>query len=201
MTTARDLALVILSLPPDATVERGDLSLALAGAEAIDLLEAGALTLDGDRMVPGPEPATGDRLLDEAATALVGREPYETVEDWLWRRGSGLAGVYAKELEGAGLLAPSKGRGLRPRTSRSAPADTPERRRAAERQASGEPVLAALTSVLTIGDTPPDHHENPDGDAITKVVGAVGDAVTELRAVRLRRDVEDAAFDNIWRGY
>ncbi|MGV9454456.1 GPP34 family phosphoprotein [Streptomyces sp. NPDC003635] len=200
MTTARDLALVALSLPPDRTVERGDLSLALAGAEAIDLLAAGALALDGDRMVPGPEPVTGDRLLDQAVTALVGREPYETVEDWLWRRGSGLAGVYAKELEGAGLLEPSRARGLRPRSSRSVPTDAPERRRAAERQASGEPVLAALTSVLSMEDTSSDHHESPDGDAVTKVVGAVGDAVTELRAVRLRRDVEDAAFDNIWRG-
>ncbi|CCK24615.1 hypothetical protein BN159_0236 [Streptomyces davaonensis JCM 4913] len=200
MTTARDLALVALGLPPDRTVERGDLSLALAGAEAIDLLEAGALTLDDDRMVPGPQMATDDPLLGQAIDSLVRQEPYETVEDWLWRRGSGLAEVYAKNLEGAGLLVPARGRGLRLRSSRSLPTDAPERGRAAERQASGEPVLAALTSVLSLGDAQPEHHENPDEDAVTKVLGAVGDAVTELRAVRLRRDIEDAAFDNIWRG-
>ncbi|WP_425276349.1 hypothetical protein [Streptomyces carpinensis] len=42
MTTARDLALVALSLPSDRAVERGGLSLALAGAEAVDLLKSGA---------------------------------------------------------------------------------------------------------------------------------------------------------------
>ncbi|MCT9935204.1 hypothetical protein N5079_33885 [Planotetraspora sp. A-T 1434] len=71
MTTARDLALVTLDLPPDRSVAQGDL--ALAGAEAIDLLESGVLTLDGDRMVPGSRVATGDRLLDQAAASLVRR--------------------------------------------------------------------------------------------------------------------------------
>ncbi|MET7436192.1 GPP34 family phosphoprotein, partial [Streptomyces flaveolus] len=31
-------------------------------------------------------------------------------------------------------------------------------------------------------------------------LAAVGDAVTSLEALRLRRDVENAAFDNMWRG-
>ena len=202
MSTARDLALIALNLPPDRTVERGDLSLALAGAEAIDLLETGALILDGDRLVPAPgASATDDSLLDQAITSLVRQEPYETVEDWLWRRGSGLAASYAKHLEGAGLIVSPNARGFRLRTARSVPYDAPERRQAEERWASGEPVLAALTAILRIGDTPSDDHEIPAGDTAAKVLGATGDAVTELQAVRLRRGVEDAAFDNIWRGF
>src|SRR3954451_14297758 len=52
--TARDLALVALSMPSDRTVAQGDLSLALAGAEAIDLLKSGALSMDRDHLMPGP---------------------------------------------------------------------------------------------------------------------------------------------------
>ncbi|POX47190.1 GPP34 family phosphoprotein [Streptomyces sp. Ru72] len=200
MNTARDLALVALGLPPDRPVEQGDLSLALAGAEAVDLLESGALTLDGDRMVPGPRVATGDRLLDQAFASLLRREPYETVEDWLWRRGSALAAAYADDLERAGLSGHPRGDGLRRRFTRTVSADSPERRRAEERRASGDPLLAALTAVLRIGGTPSDARESPDGDAVNTVLAAVGDAVTELEAVRLRRGVEGGAFDNIWRG-
>ncbi|CAM5322629.1 HTH gntR-type domain-containing protein OS=Streptomyces antimycoticus OX=68175 GN=SSPO_097140 PE=4 SV=1 [Streptomyces antimycoticus] len=41
--------------------------------------------------------------------------------------------------------------------------------------------------------------ENLIGDAVATVLAAVGDAVTRLEAVRLRRDVENAAFENMWR--
>ncbi|MFJ8361958.1 GPP34 family phosphoprotein [Streptomyces sp. NPDC093984] len=200
MTTAHDLALIALGVPPDRPVEQGDLSLALAGAEAVDLLESGALTLVGDRMVPGTRVATGDRLLDQALALLVRREPYETVEDWLWRRGSELAAAYVDDLERAGLIVHPRGHGLRSRFARTVPADSPERRRAEERRASGDPVLATLTAVLRIGDTPSDACESPEGDAVNTVLAAVGEAVTELEAVRLRRGVEQGAFDNIWRG-
>lgn len=201
MTTARDLALVALGLPPDRPVEQGDLSLALAGAEALDLLESGALTLDGDRMVPGPRAATGDRLLDEALASLVARgEQYETVEDWLWRRGSELAATYVQDLEEAGLVAHPRGHGFRLRSARAVPADSPERGRAEERRASGEPVLAALLAAVGLGDEPSRAREILVGDAVTTVLAAVGGVVTELEAVRLRRDVEGAAFDNLWRG-
>ncbi|MGW5606448.1 GPP34 family phosphoprotein [Streptomyces sp. NPDC003753] len=200
MNIARDLALVALGLPPHRPVEQGDLSLALAGAEAVDLLASGALTLDGDRMVPGPRVATDDRLLDQALSSLVRREPYETVEDWLWRRGSELAAAYVDDLERAGLVVRPRGHGLRSWFTRTMPADSPERRRAEERRASGDPVLATLTAALGIGDTLSDARESPDGDAVNTVLAAVADAVTELEAVRLRRGVEGAAFDNIWRG-
>lgn len=32
------------------------------------------------------------------------------------------------------------------------------------------------------------------------VLAAVDEAVTELAGVRQRRSIEDAAFDNVWRG-
>ncbi|MGW1623835.1 GOLPH3/VPS74 family protein [Streptomyces sp. NPDC002172] len=197
MSTARNLVLVVLGLPSGRTVEQGDLSLALAGAEAVDLLESGALTLDGERMVPGVRTAAGDPLLDEAAAALVRREPYETVADWLWRRGDGLTAAYVEDLTRVGLVVRPRRRGLSVRGTDTVPADTSERRRAEERLASGDPVLAALTAALEAGDPPPDAGE--PGEAVTTVLAAVGNAVTELEAARLRRDVEHAAFDNMWR--
>ncbi|MET9223747.1 GPP34 family phosphoprotein [Streptomyces sp. NPDC088197] len=73
MTTPRDLIVVAMDVPPDLLVDRGDLSLALAGAELIDLIAAKELTLRGDRVVPVPRPEgerrTADRLLGEALTA------------------------------------------------------------------------------------------------------------------------------------
>lgn len=88
MTTARDLLITAMDVDPDRPVGQGDLSLALAGAEVIDLLAVDAVHLDGDRLVPAPEPTTEDRLLAEAASSLVRQVPYEPVEDWLWRRGA-----------------------------------------------------------------------------------------------------------------
>ncbi|MFF4355120.1 GPP34 family phosphoprotein [Streptomyces sp. NPDC001530] len=197
MTTARDLALVALGMPSDRPVAQGDLSLALAGAEAVDLLENGALSLDGDRMVPGPRVATGDRLLDQADASLTRRQPYSTVDDWLWRRGSVLAAAYVDDLERAGLV--THLRGLRLRSARTVLADSPARRSAEERRASGEPVLAALLAAAGNGADPAEARESLIGDAVTTVLAAVGDAITQLEAVRLRRDVENAAFDNVWR--
>ncbi|KUN01570.1 hypothetical protein AQI95_29755 [Streptomyces yokosukanensis] len=195
MTTPQDLFLVSLDVPGERPVEQGDLSLALAGAELIDLLGTRALTLDGERIVPGPVPATGDRTLDAAGAALNRQEPYETVEDWLWRRGQGLAATYRDALDAEGQLS-----GKRPRWPRRAEkeaADTPARRQAADRWWSREPVLAALAATLGIEDERP--AEAPAEEAVVLVVAAVGDAVTELNAVRERRRIENAAFDNIWR--
>ncbi|MZD03551.1 GPP34 family phosphoprotein, partial [Streptomyces sp. SID5785] len=104
-TTARDLAVVARDLPAGRTVDRGDLSLALAGAELLDLAAAGAAAAEGDRIVPGPPTATGDPLLDGAVAALVREEPFETVEDWLWRRGLDLATAYDDDLVRLGLAA------------------------------------------------------------------------------------------------
>ncbi|MFD9029639.1 GPP34 family phosphoprotein [Streptomyces sp. NPDC059567] len=200
MTTARDLAIVALGVPPDRPVEQGDLSLALAGAEVFDLVEAEALVVDGDLVVPGAQAPTGDRLLDEAVGALKRQEPYESVEDWLWRRGRGLSSAYVDDLARAGLTAPPRRRNPL-RTGPTKPVDSAVRRRAEERWAAGEPVLAALASAVGIRDAPAEDAPELAADAVAAVLAAVGDAVQELGAVRQRRAIEDSAFDNIWRGY
>jgi hypothetical protein len=193
---------------PAHPVEQGELSLALAGAELIDLLAAGAATLDGDRIRPaGAATVTDDRLLEQARAALVREEPYESVEDWLWRRGRALAPAYGAALKEDGLLGRDRPRRLPFRSGRTVPADSPDLLRARERRTSGEPVLTALMTVTGLTGTRP---EDATGTArvigeaeaaVTTVLTAVDDAVTELKAVRQRRDVEQAAFDNIWRGY
>ncbi|MET8948465.1 GPP34 family phosphoprotein [Streptomyces sp. NPDC004542] len=198
MTTPQDLILVSLDVPGDHPVERGDLSLALAGAELVDLLGARALTLDGERIVPGPALATGDRMLDEAQAALVRTEPYESVEDWLWRRGQGLATAYRDVLDAEGQL--SGKRRLWPHRADKAAADTPARRHAADRWWSREPVLTGLAAALGIQGKRRPAEEEPGDEAVVTVLAAVDDAVTELTAVRERRRIENAAFDNIWRG-
>ncbi|MBL1086608.1 GPP34 family phosphoprotein [Streptomyces actinomycinicus] len=198
MTTPQDLFLVSLDIPRQQPVEQGDLSLALAGAELIDLLGARALTVEDGRIVPGPVLTTGDRLLDEADAALVRTEPYETVEDWLWRRGQGLATAYRDVLESDGQLTGQRRRWFALRDRDDPAADTPARRHAADRWWSHESVLAGLASTLGIPDDRPAAPE-PDDEQVVTVLVAVGDAVTELEAVRERRRIENVAFDNIWR--
>ncbi|MEU0133948.1 GPP34 family phosphoprotein [Streptomyces sp. NPDC006296] len=225
MTTAKDLFIIALHLgSPESPVGQGDLSLALAGAELVDLVTARAVTLDGDRVVPEqPTPAVDDRLLAEAASALVGQAPYERAEDWLWRRGRELAAAYQAALEEEGALS----RGRRGRFTAAAAgveaADTPARRRALDRWEDGEPTLASLASSVGVPDGRPEDDTGSgtesapgfgsdsdgsrvgsapasDDQAVTTVLLAVGDAVMELEAVRQRRAIENAAFANVWRG-
>ncbi|MFE0516554.1 GPP34 family phosphoprotein [Streptomyces sp. NPDC058964] len=200
MTTPRDLLTVTLDVASDRPVEQGDLSLALAGAELVDLIQGDAVSLDEDSIVPGPEQVTGDRLLDEAVSSLVRQTPYESVEDWLWRRGRGLSAAYVAALEADGELTGQRRSWLPLRTDPAALTDSPGHRRATQRWTSGEPVLAQLAAAVGIRDEP-DEEELADltDDAVTTVLDAVHDAVTELAAVRQRREIEEAAFDNIWR--
>jgi hypothetical protein len=183
MNTARDLAIVALDAAPDRPVEQGDLSLTLAAAEIFDLIEAKALVLDGDRILPNAQAPTGDRLLDEAAAALSREQPYESVEDWLWRRGRGLASAYVDDLERVGLTTRQRGRRLPLKTWRTELVDSPARRRAQERWAEHEPVLAALAATAGVRDEPAE--QEFDDDAVTTVLAVAGDAV----------------IDNVWRGY
>ncbi|MBJ7904730.1 GPP34 family phosphoprotein [Streptomyces sp. NPDC003656] len=194
MTTPQDLLFVVLDVRADRPVERGDLSLALAGAELLDLLGAGVAELREDLIVPTSGHLTGDRLLDEAAAALVREEPYEPVRDWLWRRGDGLAATYTDALEPGGS-------GLRHLFRRPEPADSAERRQAAERWAVREPVLTGLAAELGIGEpgVKGGTEENPEDDRVALVLATVGEALTELEAVRQRRRIEEDAFDNVWR--
>ncbi|WP_129306377.1 GPP34 family phosphoprotein [Streptomyces sp. L2] len=202
MDTARDLYIVGTGGFGDRPVERGELSLALAGAELVDLLGARAVRLEGERIVPGPPLALGDRMLDGAVSALVREEPYERAEDWLWRRGEGLAAAYADALAEEGR--PAGGRSpwfpRRPRPAEGAgAADGAARRHAGDRWESREPVLAALGEALGIEGGAEQADEEFLDEAVVTVLAAVGDAVTELTAVRQRREIENAAFDNIWR--
>lgn len=199
MTTPRDLLITTMEVPPDRPVEQGDLSLTLAGAELCDLVGAEAVALDGDLIVPGLPPAMDDRLLDAAVSSLKQETPYESVEDWLWRRGRGLYAAYLADMEAEGQITRQRGRWLPVRSGRTELADSPARRHAAERRTAGDPVLAALAAAVGIGQEPADDLADLVDDAVVTVLAAVNDAVMELEAVRQRRSIEDAAFDNIWR--
>ncbi|MGW2560839.1 GOLPH3/VPS74 family protein [Streptomyces sp. NPDC001514] len=201
MTIARDLMIVALDVRSAHPVERGDLSLALAGAELIDLLDAQAIGLDGDHIVPSLQQAITDHLLDEAASSLVRQPPYESVGDWLWRRGRGLSAAYLAALEAEGHLVREQGRRwMVLRTSRLVSADSPAHRQAADRWTADEPVLAALAAAAGIGDKRTGDSPSVPDDATATVLAAVHDASNELAAERQRRDIEEAAFDNVWRG-
>jgi hypothetical protein len=129
MTTAKDLLIIAMDVEPSRPVGQGDLSLALAGAEAIDLLGAEALGLDGDRIVPTLQLTIDDHLLSEAASSLNRQMPYEPVEDWLWRRGRDLSSAYLAALEEAGRLTRQRRSRLAFGTDRMALVDSPARRR------------------------------------------------------------------------
>ncbi|MFC8594769.1 GOLPH3/VPS74 family protein [Streptomyces atroolivaceus] len=200
MTTAKDLFIVTMDPRLERAVGQGDLSLALAGAELIDLSAAGAITVDGDRIVPGGPPAPDDRLLGEAAALLTRQPPYERIEDWLWRRGRDLADVYRTALEEDHELTRKRSGRLSLGSERLELVDTPSRRRAADRWEEKEPVLTHLASVVGIDSGGSDNEDGLDDEAVATVVAAVHDAVMELEAVRQRRTIENAAFANLWRG-
>ncbi|MEU8706488.1 GPP34 family phosphoprotein [Streptomyces sp. NPDC048565] len=200
MTTAKDL--FIIAMDPERSVGQGDLSLALAGAELIDLIGAGAVALDGDRIVPGGPATPDDRLMGEAAAGLTRQAPYERIDDWLWRRGRDLSSTYQAALEQDGELTRKRSGHSPFGSERLEPADTSAHRLAADRGRE-EPVLAALASIMGIGGERSDDDDDEPGlddDAVTTVVAAVHDAVMELEAVRQRRSIEKAAFANVWRG-
>ncbi|MFC9796572.1 GPP34 family phosphoprotein [Streptomyces sp. NPDC127584] len=200
MTTAKDLFIISMDPGSERPVGQGDLSLALAGAELIDLVGAGAATIDEDRIVPGAPSAPDDGLLAAAGAELVRREPYELVEDWLWRRGRDLSATYRSALERAGELTRRRS-GLLPFGPETVePADTPASRRAAARREEGEPVLAALASAVGVGGEWADEEPGFADEAVTTVVAVVNEAVMELEAVRQRRTIENTAFANVWRG-
>ncbi|MFJ8756501.1 GOLPH3/VPS74 family protein [Streptomyces cyaneofuscatus] len=224
MTTAKDLFIIAMDPRPERSVGQGDLSLALAGAELIDLIDAGTVTVDEDRIVPGESSPPQDRLLGEAAERLTRESPHERIEDWLWRRGRDLAAAYQASLEEDGELTRKRSGRLSFGSERVEPVDTPARRAAAERWEEREPVLAALASAVGVERGRPKDAENAeeaesaeeaenaedsndfgdepglDDEAVTAVVTAVHDAVMELEAVRQRRTIENSAFANLWRG-
>ncbi|MGR4880311.1 GPP34 family phosphoprotein [Streptomyces sp. LARHCF249] len=200
MTTPRDLLIIAMDLGSGHPVEQGDLSLALAGAEVIDLLAAQAISLDADHIVPGHQPPLADPLLAEAAATLVREAPYESVDDWLWRRGRSLSAAYEAALEAEGELVRQRRRGISFRAGQPVVADSPARRRAADRWASDDPVLVNLAEAVKVSGERTGESPDVADDAVATVLAAVNNALVELATVRQRRAIEDAAFDNIWRG-
>jgi hypothetical protein len=206
MTTARDLLIVAMDRSFSLPVERGDLSLALAGAEVTDLLGAGVIGLDGDRIVPVPDHGRviADQLLNEAASTVAGQEPHETVADFLWRRGRDLSSAYLAVLEAEGLLARQRRRRwLVFHSSRLVLVDSRARHLAASRWRSDEPVLVALAAAVGIREKRIDDTSGVTDEAVARVLSAVDDALWELAAERQRRDSrrDRAATDNVRRGY
>jgi hypothetical protein len=229
MTTARDLLFVTMDMPSVRPVERGDLSLALAGAELIDLLGLGAAALDGEHVLPGGAPyGGGDALLGQAVKALpaageaeegaagagaavsrvrngadgAGGAGGETVEDWLWRRGRGLPDAYLAALEADGLLSRERQRRfLLLSSSRVVLAESAGRRRAAHRWAADEPTLLALAAAIGISGPPPVPEPPPGPPAA--VVTALHHALAELAQERTRRSrrLDDATQVYVRRGY
>jgi hypothetical protein len=201
MTTPRDLLITTMDLAASRAPERGDLSLALAGAELIDLLDAQAVTLAGDHIVPSDRRVMADRMLDEAASSLARQAPYDSVDTWLWRRGRGLSEAYLAVLEAEGQLSRRRHhRWMLFQPPRTVLVDSPARRHAANRYASDEPVLAALAAAAGIGDELTEESPSVADEAVATVLAAVQDAVRDLEAERQRRAIDEAAFDNIWRG-
>jgi hypothetical protein len=201
MTTPRDLLITAMEVAASRAPERGDLSLALAGAELIDLLDARAITLAGDHIVPSDRHAVADRMLDEAVSSLARQAPYDSVDDWLWRRGRDLSGAYLAALEAAGQLSRQRHRRwMIFQPTHVVLVDSPARRHAANRYASGEPIIAALAEAVGIGDKPTAESPSVADDAVATVLAAVHDAVRSLEAERQRQALDEAAFDNIWRG-
>ncbi|WP_329181533.1 GPP34 family phosphoprotein [Streptomyces sp. NBC_01477] len=202
MTTAQDLLFVAMDLPSTRSLERGDLSLALAGAELIDLLGLGAVTLDGEFVLPTGRSVAADPLLELAAAAVAPVADGETVEDWLWRRGRGLPDTYIAALEADGLLGrEQRRRYLVLRTSRMVLRDSDGRRRAAHRWAADEPTLLALAAAIGISGPPP--VPEPAPGPVATVVTAVRHAVDELAAERSRRSrrLDEANQTYVRRGF
>lgn len=229
MNTARDLFVITLEVPSSRPIAQGDVSLVLAGAELVDLRDAHVLRLDGDRIVPLGEHADGTNALTAQASAqLVTEPPYETVEQWLWRRGRGLAGSYADDL--AAQTAGDARGGLLPRflrhfaPNRSQEPSVRPRHEATDRPVLDDTVLAAFAGTLGIGEAaqpdpsepsepsestepaepteptePTDTTTADQADDLGLILAVVSDALLELEAERQRRQIEQDAYDNVWR--
>ncbi|MFF0305670.1 GPP34 family phosphoprotein [Streptomyces sp. NPDC004562] len=200
MTTAQGLAVLAATEGTGPRLEPGDLSLALAGAELVDLVGLRAVLLHAGRVLPAASPRIKDAVLFEAASGIVREPPYETVEQWLWRRGRDLAARYWRALQAAtadGAPAGSSRHPFRrPRPLTAAPAGG----RGIDRRRDGPPVLAALAAAARIAEATDETLAELDPDEAA-VVGAVHQAITQLAAERHRRSLGGAGFGTVPRGF
>ncbi|MEU5518442.1 GPP34 family phosphoprotein [Streptomyces griseoaurantiacus] len=201
MATAQALSALAFAPGADPAIEQGDLSLALAGAELIDLLGLGAVRLAGARILPVAPARTEDSMLVEAASEVVQDDSHETVESWLWRRGNGLAARYRAALGAGGSAAPAHSSRNPFRRARPVSVDPRVLGEATERLETGDPVLAGLAASAGVRAAPPDEALTGLGADETVVLAEVHQAVTRLAGERQRRSIEQDAFDNVWRGY
>ncbi|WP_328914040.1 MULTISPECIES: GPP34 family phosphoprotein [unclassified Streptomyces] len=205
MTTPRDLLIITMDMPTTRPVERGDLSLALAGAELVDLLRAGAVRVEGEHLLADDTARPiADRLLDEAASSVPHRAPFESVAEFLWRRGRGLSAAYLAAFDEEGQLTrPGRRRWGLFRTHERVLLDSPDRRRAANRWAAEEPVLTALATDIGVRDKRTEESPEVADEVVADVLASVTEALAELAEERQRRarKLDDAAVTNYRRGY
>lgn len=197
MATALHLAALAAAPGVQPDFEQGDLSLALAGAELIDLADLHAVVLMGDRIMPAAAPrrekADRSRFGDRSG------RPHQTVESWLWRRGRDLAARYRVALRAT--LPEPLARACRHPFRQAAPAAGPQVLcSATDRLIAGDPVLTHLAAAAGIAEPlPADALDGLDEDEIA-VLADIHQAITQLAAERQRRSVERGGFDNLWRG-
>ncbi|MGI5397489.1 GPP34 family phosphoprotein [Streptomyces sp. CA-251251] len=198
MGTAHDLSALAASPDADPGLEEGDLSLALAGAELLDLAGVQAVLLVSDRILPMVSPRHVDPMLAEAASKIVQDSPYETVESWLWRRGRDLAARYRAAVE---VTAPGDSTwSYRHPFRRGHPVVVNPfvLRHGIDRLEAGEPLLVSLAAAAGLAEAPANEVDGfTDDEAF--ILAEVHRAVTQLAAERQRRSVEQGAYDNIWR--
>ena len=148
MTRGRELALLAWN---DRTGELDggpELGCALAGAELLDLLEAGRIGVHGANLAvlgrTQTQPHTGDPQFDRAIAVIKLIPEPKVIQAWIKRHAPELRDSYRALLENEGAIAPQRGRrlGLIP-TSRIALTDPSER----------EELIARL-SLLTTEDEP-----------------------------------------------
>jgi hypothetical protein len=179
---------------------------AAAQKAALEAAQEAAPEADGAPPVEAAQatpPVLADPLLAQAAAALMGEPPHETVEDWLWRRGRGLPTRYLDVFEAEGQLARERRRrwGVFG-SSRMVLVDSAGRRRAAHRWSADEPVLVALAAAVGTGVLPA---EGPArfGGGVDTVLAVLHQAVAELAEERLRRARrrDEARVTTLRRGY
>ncbi|WP_328863230.1 GPP34 family phosphoprotein [Streptomyces sp. NBC_00306] len=201
MTTPKNLLMITIEVAPGHPVHPADLSLSLAGAQLVDLLEAGAIGLDKRHVVPGWQPVPPDRFLWEAATSLELTRPYQLVSDWLSSREDTLAAAYTAALEADGLAIRQRPRKHPFRRRELVLVDSPARREAVERWSASEPVLATLAGFIGIRREGQQGSPREVRGPVATILSAVQGAHVELEAERTERIITQAKLYEVWARY